>query len=400
LTDTVYETSDGYRRLAAASAVAGLFTYALIVTITPAAINQISPICHNSDALVGWLFRVSMAGFFVCVLLGGRYSDKVGKLPVLFAGCVLMALGSFGFARVTTYPMAVLMSLVMGAGGGFAEAIAMGVIADVTSTHRRTSVMNLAQVFFAIGAVVGPLGVTWLLATNTSYWRWAFVVTAVICVLASVTIFTAISKREEKPVGQAHKGEWRELLKDKFVLTLSVGILFYVAAESGQASWLAKYFKYDLHTTEPMAAATVALFWGGIGLGRYFATWTSKHLSDYAIIVIAHAFALVCQVALLITHKPTLALIAVPLLGFGLAPGWPTIVSRASALHPKQSGTVLGIVVSAGALGAAIFPAAIGQAADYIGLRHALWICAALILANLFIFIPLMRQHRAQSSAQ
>lgn len=400
MTETAYQTSYGYRRLAAAAAVAGLFVFALATTITPAAINQISPICHNSDTLVGWLFRVSMAGFFVCVLLGGRYSDKHGKLPVLFLGCVLMALGSFGFARVTTYPMALVMMLVMGAGGGFAEAIAMGVIADVTSADRRTSTMNYAQVFFAVGAVFGPLGVTWLLTANTGYWRWAYIVTAVICVLGALTALAAAARREERPVGHGHAGEWKALLKDRLVLMLSLGILLYVAAESGQASWLAKYFKSDLQTTEPVAAATVALFWGGIGLGRYFATWTSKHLSDYAILCIAHGFALVCQIALLVTQSLTLALIAVPLLGFGLGPGWPTIVSRASALHPKQSGTVLGIVVSAGALGAAIFPAAIGQAADHIGIRHALWICVAVLAANLCIFTALLKQHRAQSTAQ
>ena len=96
-----------------------------------------------------------MIGFIVAVLLGGRYSDKIGKLPVLLVGCVLMSLGSLGFARVTTYPAAVIMSIVMGAGGGFAEAIAMGIIADVTSAHKRTSIMNYAQVFFAKGGLVG-----------------------------------------------------------------------------------------------------------------------------------------------------------------------------------------------------------------------------------------------------
>lgn len=399
MTEPVYQTSDGYRRLAAASAVAGLFAYALTVTITPAAINQISPICHNSDALVGWLFRVAMIGFFVCVLLGGRYSDRRGKLPVLLVGCALMALGSFGFAGVKTYPMALFMTFVMGCGGGFVEAIAMGVIADVTSAHQRTSVMNYAQIFFALGAVIGPMAVTWLLTASTSYWRWAFTATAVACVFSALTVLSAMAKHEERPTGQTHKGEWKALLKDRLVLMLSLGILLYVAAECGQASWLAKYFKSDLGTTEPIAAATVALFWGGIGVGRYFTTWTSRHLSDYAILCMAHGIALVCQVTLLVTHSPTVALIAVAVLGFGLAPGWPTIVSRASALHPKQSGTVLGIVVAAGALGAAIFPAAIGQAADYIGLRNALWICVALITGNLCIFIPLLRQHRAAAKA-
>ena len=395
MTEAIHQTSDGYRRLAAASAVAGLFAYALTVTITPAAINQISPICHNSDALLGWLFRVSMGGFFVCVLLGGRLADKYGKLPVLAVGCVMMAAGSFAFSRVTTYPMAVAAMTLMGAGGGFAEGIAMGVIADVVSADRRTSMMNCAQIFFAMGAVAGPLMVTGLLAAHAD-WRWAYVATSVLCVAAGVTTFAGVAKREERIVGHVHSSEWRGFLKDRVVLMLSLAILLYVGAETGQASWVAKYFRQDLGAAGPMAAATVALFWVGIGLGRFVATWTSRRLSDYAIMVPGLGLALVCQIALLVVHTPILGLIAVPLLGFGLAPTWPTIVSLASSVHPKQSGMVLGIVVAAGALGAVICPPAIGQVAELIGLRHALWICVAVLALTLAVLTILWRWHQAR----
>ena len=340
-----------------------------------------------------------MVGFIAAVLLGGRYSDKIGKLPVLLVGCVLMSIGSLGFARVTTYPAAMIMSIVMGAGGGFAEAIAMGIIADVTSANRRTSVMNYAQVFFAIGAVAGPLLVTWLIAINIEYWRWSFIITAVGCIVAAVAVAAALSKREERPVGETHHGEWKTLLKDRTVMTLSLGVLFYVAAESGQSSWLARYFRDDLSTSAPMAAATVAFFWTGIGVGRYFAVWTARFMSDYAIVCLAHGLALIFQVTLLITHSTNVALVSVIMLGFALGPGWPTIVSRASALHPRQSGSVLAVVVSAGAVGAAIFPPAIGQAADHIGMRNALWTSPALLMANLIIFVPLLIKSRQQSTA-
>ncbi len=399
MTETPQTSSARFRLLASASAVAGLFAYALTVSVIPASLNQISPIAHNSDALIGWLFRVWMVGFFVFVLVGGHYSDRRGKLPVMLAGCLLMAVGSLGFARAQTYSMIALMVLVLGAGGGFVEAIAMGVIADVTSSDRRTSVMNLAQVFFAIGAVVGPLAVTWLLAISTGYWRWAYVMTGVFCILAALTAASAVARREERPAGAAHSGEWKSLIKDRYVLALSAGILIYVGAETGQASWLARYFKEDLVTSAPLAAATVAIFWAGIGAGRSFAIWTSRHLSDYAIICIAHAAALVCQVALLVTDSTVVALASVAMLGFGLAPGWPTIVSIASALHPNQTGTVLGIVVSAGALGAAVFPPAIGQLADHIGLRHSLWLCVLLLVVNLCLFIRLWLRNRAVSEA-
>ncbi|NLN78259.1 MAG: MFS transporter [Armatimonadetes bacterium] len=399
MNDSALKLSAGYRRLAVVSAVGGLFSYALICTIFAAAVNQISPICGDSDTLIGWLFRVSMIGFIVAVLLGGRYSDKIGKLPVLLVGCVLMSIGSLGFARVTTYPAAVIMSIVMGAGGGFAEAIAMGIIADVTSAHKRTSIMNYAQVFFAIGAVAGPVLVTWLIAVDIDYWRWAFIITALACVVAAVAVASALSKREERPVGETHHGEWKSLLNDRAVLTLSLGVLLYVAAESGQSSWLARYFKDDLAASAPMAAATVALFWTGIGAGRYFAVWTARFMSDYAIVCLAHALAIIFQVTLLITHSSAVAMVSVVMLGFALGPGWPTIVSRASALHPRQSGSVLAVVVSAGAVGAAIFPPAIGQAADHIGMRSALWTSVALLFGNLLIFIPLLIKNRSQSQA-
>lgn len=332
-----------------------------------------------------------MAGFFVCVLLGGRYADAHGKLPVLLAGCVLMAVGSYVFTHVTTYPMAVLAIFLTGAGGGFGEGIATAVIADVFNDERRTSMMNCGQMFFAAGAVIGPLGVTWLLASKLD-WRMAYMVTGVLCIVAALVAAAAFAKREERPLGHGHPGEWKALIKDPMVLTLSLGIMLYVGAETGQASWLAKYFKEHLGSAGPMAAATVALFWGGIGLGRLAATWTSKHLSDYAIICIAHGFAFVCQIALLITHSPISAFIAVLLLGFALGPGWPTIASRASAMYPRQSGTVVGIVVAASSLGAATFPATIGQAADHIGLWQALWICPILLIANVCIFLTLWKR--------
>ena len=391
--------STTFRRLAAATAFAGLFAFALTVTITPAAVNQVgAELCHGSKALVGYLFQAWMAGFFTCVLLGGRYSDKRGKLPVLGVGCVLMAIGSYLFAHVSTYFGALLAVFLMGAGGGLSEGIGMAVIADVFEPRRRTSMMNCAQIYFAIGAVVGPSAVSWLLAERID-WRWAYIGTAAFCVMGALLALVAVTRREETPLAHGHTGQWRELLRDRLVLLLSLGVLLYVGAEAGQGSWLAAYFKQDLRTAGPVAAATVAVFWAGIGLGRAVTAWTARHLSDYAIVCMGLGLATICQTALLVTHSSSFALVLVPLLGFALAPVWPTTISRASALHPAQTGTVLGIVVAAGSLGGGIFPAAIGQAADTFGLRPVLWSCVALLVINFSIFVRLWTRHRARLTA-
>jgi len=391
--------STPFRRLATAAAFAGPFAFALTATIIPAAVNQISPLCNNRDTLIGWLLGVPMIGFLACVLAGGRLSDTHGKLPVLCVGCALMAVGSCMFARAYTYPVALAAALVMGAGGGCTEAIAMAVVVEVFSAERRTSMMNCAQVFFAAGAVAGPLGVTWLLAKHID-WRWSLVVTSGFCALASALALAAIGKREERPIGRGHVGEWRALLGDPLVIVYALGVMLYVGAEAGQAGWLARYFANDLGAAGPLAAFTVGLFWVGIGVGRAIAAWSAKHLTDYAIICWSLGFATVLQTVLLLFHSAIPALITVPLLGFALASVWPTILSRAGALHPAQTGTVLGVVVAAGGVGAGIFPPAIGQAADAIGLRRALWICPVLIAVNFAVFMRLWARHRAQSEAR
>jgi fucose permease len=391
--------STTFRRFATAATFAGLFAFALTVTITPAAVNQISvELCHRSKALVGYLYEIAMAGFLVCVLLGGRYSDRRGKLPVLATGGVLMAIGSYVFAHASGYATAMVAVCVMGAGGGLCEGISMAAIADLYETRRRTPMMNLAQVFFAVGAVVGPSGVSWLLAKHLD-WRWAYVATSCFCVLAAALAVAAVTKHEERPVAHHHSGDWRALLKDRLVLALALGILLYVAAEAGQGCWLAAYFKHNLHSAGPIAAATVALFWAGIGLGRAVTTWTAHHLSDYVIVCIALGLATVCQTALLLVHSPIPGLVLVPALGIALAPVWPTTISRASALHPMQTGAVLSIVVAAGGLGGGLIPAAIGQAADKIGLRPALWSCAVLSLINFALFVVIWARHRTRPQA-
>lgn len=388
--------STPFRRLATAAAFAALFSFALTVTITPAAVNQISAeLCHGSKALVGYLYEIGMAGFFVCVLLGGRYSDRRGKLPLLAAGGALMAIGSYAFAQASGYTLSFAATLAMGAGGGLSEGISMAAIADLYETRRRTSVMNCAQVFFAVGAVIGPFGVSWLLAKHLD-WRWAYVITSALCVLGAALAVAAVAKREERPLAHAHTSEWRALLSDRLVLALALGILLYVGAEAGQGCWLAAYFKHNLHSAKSIAAATVALFWAGIGLGRAITAWTARHLSDYAIVCIALGFATIFQSALLLVDWWVSGLILVPLLGLALAPVWPTTISRTSALHPTQTGSVLSIVVAAGAVGGGFFPAAIGQAADRIGLHPALWTCAALSLVNFTMFVVIWARHRAR----
>lgn len=389
-------THDGsYCRLATAAAFASLFSYAIVLLVTQSLNNQVVEHYGASLAQLGWLAPALMGGFFVAVLVGGHYSDRIGKLPVLALGCICMGGGALIFGVAPTFGVAAAGMLVMGIGGGFSEGTASALVTDLYTGPRRASVMNLAQAAFGVGAVIVPIATGALIRANVD-WRLAYFATTAICLLTAALTLAAMFKRVEKPVGTHAESGWSRILVDPLVLMLSLGILLYVGAELGQSNWTSIYFRRELHAAEWVAAMSVSAMWLGILAGRMAAAVMLKYLCEYALLCWCLAFGAVAESALLLVRSPVPGLVAAFAVGLFFGPVWPTIVSRAGSAYPNRTGLVTAVVVSVGSLGAAISPAVIGAAADVHGIRSALWICVVLLCINLAVFIHLRaRNHLA-----
>ena len=361
--------SGDFRALRTAAVFGCILSFAVIFTIIPASLNAIKSTYRSSGSELGWLYWIMMTGFLVATPAAGRYSDRKGKYPVLVAGTALMAAGVTVVAWTSSFGVMLAAALLMGLGGGLTEGVAMAAAADLYAGSRRTAVLNYTQVVFAVGAIACPLAVAQLLKYEIS-WRYGFVGAAVVCAASAVLTFAARCKRREAVPDYGPRSEWRDLIRNRTVLLLSLGILLYVGSESGTANWLALYFKRDLSASAVFAPWSVGVFWLGISAGRIAAACGSKHLADYALIKLSIGLAIVFQILLLLMHSPLIALGVVFMLGFFDGPVWPTILSRAGTAFPTSSGTVFGIVVAAGGLGAAAFSPMIGGLAD--GFGHAL----------------------------
>ena len=370
-------------RLATAAAFAGLFSYAVVFTVTSASINEVGRYFDATPATLGWLFRALMIGFFGGALVAGRFSDRYGKLQAIWPGCIAMVAGMCLFVNTSDFRMALLSTLLMGAGGGASEASAMALISDLYAGSRRVAMANWSQAAFAFGAIACPFAVGWLLKTGIA-WQASYYGGAAVCAVSAALTLVAMATGKEN-VTQVHENgaDIRKLLSDRLVLLLAISLMLYVGAETGTANWLAVYFKHDLNSAPAMAAWSVAVFWTGIALGRIATGWISKHVAVIPFtrwcFIIAAAF----QALLLLAHSPVSGLAAVFILGMCLGPIFPTLASCAGAAYPGQSGAALGIVVASGSIGGAIFPPTIGLIADHTGMRLAMWISFAVILMNL-----------------
>ena len=384
-----------FRRLAMAAALVGLFSYAAVLTITQALISEMGRYYNITPSRLSILYLAQMAGFLVAALWAGSYSDKHGKLPVILGGSIVMTIGTLILGWPSTFPQAILAVLLTGIGGGAVEITAMAIVVDLYGGPRRTAMLNCSQALFGVGAILTPITISALLHAGIK-WQYGFIGVGISCAISSVLAYCAYIMHHEKPVGSHEEtANWRELLSNRLVLWLSIGLMLYVGAECGTASWLTAYFERYLGSAPYLAAFSPACFWIGITAGRLVGAGMARYMTEITLTRWCLAAAALCQATLLILNHSTPGFIATLCLGLFLGPIYPTVVSYAGAKYPKSSGTVFAIIAAFGAVGNAVFTPAIGGLADAIGMRPALWTCFVLLIINLNIFLRIKKRESA-----
>ena len=356
------------------------------MTVPQASVNQLEAEFRVTDSAFSALFRLFMLGFLAGAVFGGRLSDRFGKLPVIALGCVMMSVGMLISSQAHSFSVIPIAAMLAGAGGALAEVVSMALVSDLYHGAARTVMMNWTQLGFSAGAFIQPIVYARMLSVGVG-WRSGYAAAGalgLVCVLL-VAGASVADRRRARPAEQQAGLSWWAIIRDRFVLRLAVCLMLYVGAEIGLSSWVAAYMAKDLGSSAPVASASVAAFWIGIGVGRLVAVRLSRRLSDHTLICWSLGLGAALQAALLLMHLPQAALLVTFAAGVALGPAWPTIVSRASGAFPANTGAVIGIVAAFGCLGAAIFPSVVGQASDVIGLRYALWICVVALVIGLVI---------------
>lgn len=386
------KTNTRFRRLAMATALASLFSYAAALTITQALISEMGRYYGITTSKLSWLYFAQMTGFLVAILWAGGYSDRNGKLPILIGGAIVMAVGAFVLVWPSTFVIAIIAVLLMGIGGGLSEGSSMALVADIYRGPRQTPMLNCSQAIFGVGAVTTPLIISVLLHAGIK-WQYGFIGVGISCTISAVLAYTAFIMRYEKPVGShSETANWRTILSDRLVLWLAIGLMLYVGSECGQACWLTAYFERYLGSAPYQAAYSPAFFWMGITFGRLAGAWTLKYMTEITLIRWCLGLAALCQATLLTLNTSISGFIATLALGFCLGPLFPTIASYAAAAYPQASGTVFALVSAFGSIGNAVFAPVIGGLADVAGMRPALWTCFVLLIVNLSIFLKIRKR--------
>lgn len=130
---------------------------------------------------LGLALSCAAAGYLASSLAAGGLVRRLGTGRLLAASSALVALALAGYATTDSWPVFLLCAVALGAGGGAIDA-ALNLFVAVAFGARQ---LNWLHAFYGLGAALGPLLMTAVLAAGSS-WRWGNA--AIACVLAALAL--------------------------------------------------------------------------------------------------------------------------------------------------------------------------------------------------------------------
>ena len=315
---------------------------------------------HATPAQLSWSVGIYSLLQLVCSPLFGKWSDRIGRKPVLVVSIIGTAIGFIVLGAAHTVWMLMLGRILDGASGGNIST-AMACIADVTTKENRSRNMGLVGAAFGLGFMIGPalggiLSKHFGLATPFYFAAGLAFLNALLVWLRLPETLTAASReraRERATIGEVFHGGRAGMITAILASQLTSVVGFSIMT-SLFALYCKERFGYDAAHVGYLLAYVGLLgvvFQGGL-LRRLLKRPIEKQLA-----VIGAAILALSMLALPFTQS--LGVLMLVCFGISLGNSFVTptlngLASRSTDAHCQ--GRLLGLMQSAGSLGRFLGP--------------------------------------------
>jgi EmrB/QacA subfamily drug resistance transporter len=374
-----------------------------------------------------WLFSIYLLAQAVSVPLYAKFSDMVGRKPIILIGISLFLLGSVLCGFAWSMPALIAFRALQGLGAGAVQPMSITIAGDIYTVAERAKTQAYLASVWAVSSVVGPT----LGGVFSQYlsWRWIFFVNVPLCILAVVLLVRVFHEKIER---KKHRVDYLGAT----LLTVALSLVILAVLEGGQAwawdSWqsigafavgavlLVAFVFVERHAAEPvlplwvfsrrllLTTSLVSFGTGAVllGLTSYVPTYLEKsadarpivaglalaaltigwpisasqagklylRIGFRATVLIGMSLAVIGPLALLLTAQtPSIFLVAISCVVTGLGMGLavtPSLIAAQSSVGWSERGVVTGTNLFARSVGSAVGVAIFGAIANSVFSAH------------------------------
>lgn len=370
------------------------FLMFMMFAMTTDAVGEIIPVIMKQFKVgmtaAGFMHYTPMIAIALAGVLLGFLADKLGRKVTIILGLAFFAANSYLYITANTFGFILSLMAIGGLSIGVFKTAALALIGDIsTSTKEHTSTMNTTEGFFAVGAIIGPSLVKYLLTRGVA-WSWLYIVAGTLCVvliiMALLAKYPKNIKKTEEPINLKAT---LSMLKDPFAWGFSIGEFLYVAAECAVYVWMptliAKYEGNQIF----IATYALTIFFILRAGGRFLGAWMMSRFNWTVVLTIFSFLIMLCFIGS-VTGGVGTAVILLPLSGLFMSVIYPTLNSKGISCFPKaKHGSIAGVFLFFTAAGAALGPLAMARVGDAFGGQMKYGFILATIFAGL-LFIGVL----------
>lgn len=358
--------------------------FAIVLTVNSPLLSYMANTFHLTLAQSGILFTANFVGFACFILIGGILADKLNKKVVVSISLIGLSFSMLIFPLVTNIYVAMAIMLLIGGFGGIIESNINALVAEIYP-EKAVFYINMAQVFFGIGALFGPITAGILVSSGIS-WQACYIGLGILVMLVA---FVFSMNKMSNPISD-DKITWpafKALVTDKKFLIICLCMFLYTGSEVGSWGWLSTFLKKNLEFSAVKSSIAVGLFWLAMTVGRFIcATLTNRFSTRAIIIVLAAASGIATFLAGAISNQYAVWVFII-LMGLTYSSIWPMIVGYGDKLYKNSKGTVFALLIGSGGVGASVIPLFMGFIAQGVNIRLAIMSPAILMFVLGYIFV-------------
>jgi MFS family permease len=303
---------------------------------------------------LGLVIAVYMAGYLLSTVCSGAVAARIGAGRMLTGAAWINALTVVGYAIVPTSGLLLLLAVVLGIGAGFLDA---GINTHVALRHGARA-MGVLHAGFGIGATLGPLLMTLLLAAGAS-WRLGFALLAVVQLVVAVMITVGRRGWTTSPVTSQPTAGGRRLPAVAW-WTLVLFVL-YTAFEVAASQWAFTLFTEGRGLSEVVAGLAVTGFYAALTAARLLLGGLGHRMPAARLSTAGGLLALVAMTLVWLAPQPWVGPAALVACGFALGPIFPLqMVLTPRRIGSERTAAMVGYQTGSAAVGASLGPGLIG----------------------------------------